>query len=76
MITNTILGLMTTLTLMGYISLRSELKAVRSEIRAIKKDNSEEVQAAKEELRKGITDLRQRIIGLLDLKAFLGYGKQ
>jgi len=60
--TNTILGLMTLLTLMGYISLRKENKAILGGIRAVKKETSEEVQAAKEELRKGIKDLKQIII--------------
>lgn len=62
MITSTILGIITILTVMGYISLRKEIKGIVNEIRAIRKEDKEEVQAVKEELRKDIKAVNQNVI--------------
>lgn len=62
MITNTILGLTAILGLMGYVSIKKQIKPIVSEIRAIRKENKEEVQAVKEELRKDIKAVNQSVI--------------
>lgn len=46
MITNTIiLGLLATLNVMGYITLKNKIEGATSEIRATRKENNENVQA-------------------------------
>ena len=68
MITITILGLIATLNVMGYICIRNKIEDNTREMRAIKKETNESVQAIgydinklDEKIDKGNKDLRDRI---------------
>lgn len=69
MMTNTIiLGLIATLNVMGYITIKKKIEGATSEMRAIRKETNESVQAVgydlnklDEKIDKGNKDLRNRI---------------
>lgn len=68
MINTIILGLIATLNVMGYITLKNKIEGATSEIRATRKENNENVQAIgydinrlDEKIDKGNKDLKNRI---------------
>lgn len=68
MINTIILGLIATLNVMGYITLKNKIEGATSEMRTIRKENNENVQAIgydinrlDEKIDKGNKDLKNRI---------------